>query len=87
MGRGLFCTCLGRSQQKGAWFIVFLAIRELLGQKEFPGMEVQLPFPTLNWGEQQYKLFGVVTNRDLAGISSSGGLGNGVAREKRCMPS
>jgi len=30
-------------------------------------MEVQLPFPTLNWGEQQYKLFGVVTNRDLAG--------------------
>ena len=45
----------------------FLAIRELLGQKEFPGMEVQLPFPTLNWGEKQYKLFGVVTNRDLAG--------------------
>ena len=23
----------------------FLAIRELLGQKEFPGMEAQLPFP------------------------------------------
>ena len=45
----------------------FLAIRELLGQKEFPGMEAQLPFPTLNWGEKQYKLFGVVTNRDLAG--------------------
>jgi hypothetical protein len=30
-------------------------------------MEAQLPFPTLNWGEKRYKLFGVVTNRDLAG--------------------
>ena len=45
----------------------FLAIRELLTQKEFPGMEAQLPFPTMNWGEQKYKLFGLVTNRDLAG--------------------
>jgi hypothetical protein len=45
----------------------FLAIRELLQQKELPGMEAQLPFPTLNWGEQKYKLFGLVTNRDLAG--------------------
>jgi hypothetical protein len=45
----------------------FLAIRELLGQNEFPGMETQLPFPTLNWGEKRYKLFSLVTNRDLAG--------------------
>lgn len=45
----------------------FLAIRELLTQKEFPGMEAQLPFPTMNWGEQKYKLFGLVTNRDLPG--------------------
>jgi hypothetical protein len=45
----------------------FLAIRELLQQKALPGMEDQLPFPTLNWGEQKYKLFGLVTNRDLAG--------------------
>ena len=45
----------------------FLAIRELLTQKELPGMEAQLPFPTLNWGEKKYKLFGLVTNRDLAG--------------------
>jgi hypothetical protein len=45
----------------------FLAIRELLGQKELPGMEAQLPFPTLNWGEKHYKLFGIVTNRDLPG--------------------
>jgi hypothetical protein len=45
----------------------FLAIRELLRQQEFPGMEAQLPFPTLSLGEKHYKLFGVVTNRDLAG--------------------
>jgi len=45
----------------------FLAIRELLTQRELPGMEVQLPFPTLNWGERKYKLFGLVTNRDMTG--------------------
>jgi hypothetical protein len=45
----------------------FLAIRELLSQRELPGMEAQLPFPTLNWGEKRYKLFGLVTNRDLPG--------------------
>jgi len=45
----------------------FLAIRELLRQKELPGMETQLPFPTYNWREKHYKLFGVVTNRNLAG--------------------
>ena len=45
----------------------YLAIRELLTQRELPGMEVQLPFPTLNRGEKQYKLFGLVTNRDMAG--------------------
>jgi hypothetical protein len=45
----------------------FLAIREPLQQKELPGMEAQLPFPTLNCGEKRYKLFGLVTNRDLAG--------------------
>jgi hypothetical protein len=47
--------------------IVSWLFGKLLGQKELPGMEAQLPFPTLNWGEQQYKLFGVVTNRDLVG--------------------
>lgn len=45
----------------------FLAIRELLRQQALPGMEAQLPFPTLSLGEKHYKLFGVVTNRDLAG--------------------
>ena len=45
----------------------FIATRELLQQQEFPGMEVQLPFPTYNRGEKQYKLHGLVTNRDIAG--------------------
>jgi hypothetical protein len=45
----------------------FLAIREPLRQPELRGMESQLPFPTLDMGEGRYKLFGVVTNRHLAG--------------------
>jgi hypothetical protein len=45
----------------------FIAIRELLRQQEFPGMEIQLPFPTYHRGEKNYKLHGIVTNRDLAG--------------------
>lgn len=45
----------------------FLAIRELRGEKEFPGMEVQLPFPTYSFRDKQYKLFGLVTNRDIPG--------------------
>ena len=45
----------------------FLGIRELLSQRELPGMEAQTPFPTLSLGEKSYKLFGVVTNRDLPG--------------------
>jgi hypothetical protein len=45
----------------------FLAIRELLPQQEFPGMESQLPFPTYRQEEKHYKLFGLVTNRDLPG--------------------
>ncbi|MBI1909014.1 MAG: IS1380 family transposase [Deltaproteobacteria bacterium] len=46
----------------------FLAIRELLQQRELPGLDSpQLPFPTLDIGEVRYKLFGVVTNRDLPG--------------------
>lgn len=45
----------------------FLAIRELLEQAEFPGLEAQLPFPTMTFDEKRYKLFGLVTNRDLPG--------------------
>lgn len=45
----------------------FLAIREMLQQAEIPGLEAQLPFPTMIFGERRYKLFGLVTNRDLPG--------------------
>jgi len=45
----------------------FLATREPLRQPELPGMERQLPFPTLEMGEGRYKVFGLVTNRHLAG--------------------
>ena len=47
----------------------YLAIRELLEQPELPGMEghVELPFPTMSMERKRYKIFGVVTNRDLEG--------------------
>jgi len=45
----------------------FLAIRELLQQAEIPGLEAQFPFPSMTFGERRYKLFGLVTNRDLPG--------------------
>jgi len=47
----------------------FLAIREPLAQPQLPGLETkqeELPFPTMEVrGQGRYKLFGVVTNRDL----------------------
>lgn len=45
----------------------YLAIRELLKQAEFPGLQVQLPFPSMSFGKRQYKVFGMVTNRDIPG--------------------
>jgi hypothetical protein len=47
----------------------YLATRELLEQPELPGMEkqVELPFPTMSMEKKRYKLFGIVTNRDLEG--------------------
>lgn len=47
----------------------YLAIRELLEQTELPGMEgqVELPFPTMSMEKKRYKVFGVVTNRDVEG--------------------
>ena len=49
----------------------FLAIREPLAQPELPGLErtqEELPFPVMEVrGKGRYKLFGVVTNRDLPG--------------------
>ena len=47
----------------------YLAIRERLEQPELPGMEghVELPFPTMRMEKKRYKVFGIVTNRDLEG--------------------
>jgi hypothetical protein len=45
----------------------YLTIREMLKQAELPGLENQLPFPSMNFGGQPYKVFGVVTNRDIPG--------------------
>jgi hypothetical protein len=47
----------------------YLAIREPLEQPALPGMEDQLslPFPTMNFEAVKYKVFGIVTNRDIPG--------------------
>jgi hypothetical protein len=45
----------------------YLATRELLHQEALPGMEGQLPFPTMEMSSTRYKIFGIVTNRDTEG--------------------
>jgi hypothetical protein len=45
----------------------YLATRELLRQPELPGMEAELPFPAMTMEKKRYKIFGVVTNRDMDG--------------------
>ena len=47
----------------------YIATRELLSQPELPGMEgqVALPFPTMTMEKKRYKVFGIVTNRDIDG--------------------
>ena len=46
----------------------FIAIREPLRQLELPGLEQKdLPFPTAEFTGKRYKLFGMVTNRELPG--------------------
>ncbi len=55
------------AQRKDGPTYRFLAIRELLEQAELPGLEAQLPFPSMTFGEKRYKLFGLVTNRDIPG--------------------
>jgi hypothetical protein len=45
----------------------YIAIRELLEQAGLPGLEAQLPFPSMSFGEKQYKVFGMVSNRDIPG--------------------
>jgi hypothetical protein len=55
------------AQRKEGPVYRYLAIRELLQQAEIPGLEAQLPFPSMSFGERQYKVFGMVTNRDIPG--------------------
>jgi hypothetical protein len=55
------------AQRKNGPTYRFLAIRELLEQAELPGVESQLPFPSMIFDEKRYKLFGLVTNRDIPG--------------------
>ena len=45
----------------------YLATREPLRQETLPGMEGQLPFPTMEMNTTHYKVFGIVTNRDIEG--------------------
>ena len=47
----------------------YLATRELMAQPPLPGMAAQLalPFQTMEMNRQHYKVFGIVTNRDLEG--------------------
>jgi len=45
----------------------YLATREPLRQDVLPGMEGQLPFPTMEMNTTRYKTFGIVTNRDTEG--------------------
>ena len=55
------------AQRKDGPTYRFLAIRELVQQPELPGLEAQLSFPSMTFGERRYKLFGLVTNRDIPG--------------------
>ena len=55
------------AQRKGGATYRYLAIRELLQQAELPGLQAQLPFPNMSFGEKRYKVFGMVTNRDMPG--------------------
>ena len=45
----------------------YLATRELLKQNILPGMEGQLSFPTMMMERKRYRIFGIVTNRDMEG--------------------
>lgn len=45
----------------------YIATRKLLLQQELPGMEAELPFPAMTMEKKRYKIFGMVTNRDMDG--------------------
>ncbi|MBA4417926.1 MAG: hypothetical protein C0392_08455 [Syntrophus sp. (in: bacteria)] len=44
-----------------------MATRELLKQEVLPGLQLALPFPAMEMDTKNYKIFGIVTNRDLDG--------------------
>lgn len=55
--------------KKGGATYRFLAIREPLAQQPLPGMgdQLSLPFQTMCWDTVQYKITGIVSNRDIPG--------------------
>jgi hypothetical protein len=55
------------AHRKGGPTYRYIAIRELLEQAALPGLEAQLPFPSMSFGEKRYKVFGMVSNRDIPG--------------------
>jgi len=57
------------ARKKDAPAFRYLAIREPLEQPALPGLDEQpsLPFPTMDFGSVKYKVFGLVTNRDIPG--------------------
>lgn len=60
----------GIAHSKNAPAYRFLAIREVMGSMDLPGMELSqptLPFPTMKIAFQNYKLFGMVTNMNWDG--------------------
>jgi hypothetical protein len=59
----------GIAHTKNAPVYRYIATRELMSQPELPGMEgrIELPFPTMTIEKKRYKIFGIVTNRDIDG--------------------
>jgi hypothetical protein len=58
------------SHSKDAPVYRYLAIREVMGSMDLPGMastQQSFPFPTLHMNSQRYKVFGLVTNMDWLG--------------------
>ena len=59
----------GLARKKDGPVFRYLAIREILHQPALLELDEQisLPFPTMNFGPVKYKVFGIVTNRDIPG--------------------
>lgn len=45
----------------------YLATREALRQDDLPGLQRELPFPTMTWNTRRYKVFGLVSNMSWPG--------------------